>query len=217
MKIRKYIVLASLLFFALFIAFTLYLKKGDFGIYDLWVTVTLQKHISTVFDLPFTIFSLLGAIEITGPVWLVIVVYFMIRKNWLTVLALTTFVFSQIIEIIGKSFLYHPAPPDHFFRGVEFLEFPRIYVPTNYSYPSGHLLRTTFLVFFIAGFFYLSKRKIKFWFYIVLFVLFGIMALSRVYLGEHWTSDVLGGFFLGASCAFLSLATIKIARNKNHT
>jgi membrane-associated phospholipid phosphatase len=31
------------------------------------------------------------------------------------------------------------------------------------------------------------------------------MLTSRIYLGEHWTSDVIGGGLLGASFAFLSL------------
>jgi len=32
----------------------------------------------------------------------------------------------------------------------------------------------------------------------------GVMLMSRVSLGEHWTSDVVGGAILGTSAAFFS-------------
>ncbi|MEO5953342.1 MAG: phosphatase PAP2 family protein [Chloroflexia bacterium] len=70
---------------------------------------------------------------------------------------------------------------------------------TSYSFPSGHVTQYT-LVF---GFcFYLAFTLVKPGFLRnILLVLTGAMivlvAPSRIWLGQHWASDVLGGYALG--------------------
>ena len=61
------------------------------------------------------------------------------------------------------------------------------------SYPSGHAT-TVFAVAFVVG---LSYRRAHWWG--VSIVGAALIALSRVYLGHHYPSDVLGGAILGAS------------------
>jgi len=75
------------------------------------------------------------------------------------------------------------------------------------SYPSGHVL--AFTVFF--GFLlYLLFKKTK---YIngeiipaiLLILLIAAIGLSRIYLGVHWASDVLGGYLLGVLWLMLAI------------
>ena len=65
---------------------------------------------------------------------------------------------------------------------------PTIHV-TPYGYPSGHTMRTTLL----AGTL-LRKRPV------IAAGLVAAMMASLVYLGDHWTSEVLGGLCLGWVC-----------------
>lgn len=73
----------------------------------------------------------------------------------------------------------------------------------SYSFPSNHAINN----FAAAVFFYRLFPKFK-W---ILFVTATLVAISRVYLGLHYPSDILGGALIG--CAFgyvFSLAALQI-------
>ena len=72
------------------------------------------------------------------------------------------------------------------------------------SFPSGHALMSAAVYLTLAGL--LGRRGVDapvrrslFWLAVALVLLIGI---SRVYLGVHWPSDVLGGWVLGALWAW---------------
>lgn len=72
----------------------------------------------------------------------------------------------------------------------------------TYSFPSGHVLHYT--VFYGLLFFIVAVNFKPSWQRTVLLVVLALpialVGLSRVYLGEHWASDVLGGYLVGALC-----------------
>lgn len=75
----------------------------------------------------------------------------------------------------------------------------RLVDETGYSFPSGHSITSMvfygYLIYLIYK--YVDNRKIKIPLMIFLILLIPIIGLSRIYLGVHYTSDVLGGFLLG--------------------
>lgn len=79
---------------------------------------------------------------------------------------------------------------------------------TSWAFPSGHTLRATVLFGFLAVFLSASLSALWRWLpYALAAVLTMAVALSRLYLGVHWLTDVLGSLALGlAWVAALGLA-----------
>lgn len=71
-----------------------------------------------------------------------------------------------------------------------------------YGFPSGHSTMSVVLYGFLA--ILLARRLVGAWRWVlfssVMLIAF-VIGVSRLYLGAHWLSDVLGGYFIGASCA----------------
>ena len=93
-----------------------------------------------------------------------------------------------------------PLPPKELSRSVELIPFAHVALAG--SFPSGHVARAAFL----AG-----VAHVPAWLAVSLVAL---MMLTRVYLGEHWPSDVLGGLLLGVLVA--QVAVVAERRFRRH-
>ncbi|MGB5637167.1 MAG: phosphatase PAP2 family protein [Waterburya sp.] len=67
----------------------------------------------------------------------------------------------------------------------------------SFSYPSGHALGSTVLYGFLAYLFATRFPQFSWLIYLLAVALIGAIGLSRLYLGVHWPTDIIGGYGIG--------------------
>lgn len=110
------------------------------------------------------------------------------------------FVVLVPVELAMKIFVDQPAVPSDFWRDAYY---PLAALALQGTFPSGHAIRTGFLCAFLAILLAARGGIIGRIAPPGLGILAVLIGLSRVYLGDHWLSDVIAGLILGTSLALI--------------
>jgi membrane-associated phospholipid phosphatase len=108
-----------------------------------------------------------------------------------------------LLYSLTKHFVQRPRPPSNIWLAD---------VGRSTSFPSGHAVQSlaTFLALGLVGAAWLSKPRWAAW--VPALILAAGVGWSRVYLGVHWTSDVLAGWLIAAAWITIVLWLAGIAR-----
>jgi membrane-associated phospholipid phosphatase len=122
---------------------------------------------------------------------LIVLLIYGFGLHWEAVSALIAAVFSTAINVLVKDLIQRPRPTAAVVHVLDMIN--------SYSFPSGHVmfyLGFFGFIWFLA--FSLLKPSLKRG---LLLVFFGglvlLIGISRIYVGEHWASDVVGSYLLG--------------------
>lgn len=130
-------------------------------------------------------------------------IFLIIVRDEKGIMVIINIINVQLLNVIVKWIVKRNRP-----TGLRLIE------ESYYSYPSGHAM----LTFIIYGFliYLIYKRmhtKLLKWIFIIMVILIIMMiGISRIYLGVHYFSDIIGGYLL--SLIYLMIGN-KIWRN-NH-
>ncbi len=130
---------------------------------------------------------------------LTIVLVILIKNKKIGISIFSNLVIITILNQLIKRILQRPRPTEY-----------RIIEETGYSFPSGHsMVSMAFYGYLIYLIYKYVKNKYLKWISIVLLsILICSIGVSRIYLGVHYTSDVLGGFLLSISYLVIYISAV---------
>ena len=190
---------------------------------DFAVTVKVQERIDRSAHLRLASLvgnTMEGATFFSSPEFTVVVtilitakaLYDRRRKQWnykafVIPLALTML---GLIEIFGKSIVHHPSPMYSMIKNPTSI-FPANYINEQFSYPSGNAARAVFLSFVLLLTIEqlnnnIMKKRLSIGLGLGIYV--ALVSVSRVYLGHHWLSDVIGGILVGSALGVLTWMSV---------
>lgn len=151
-----------------------------------------------------TFFGFVTFLGYLGMIWVGISLYLYFKQKNKFKKLLATVVLAYILSLILgewllKNIIQRPRPQFDIAGTIVPFDFNR-----SFSFPSGHAV-ISFAAAYILG---REHKKLK-WFYYLLAI---IISFSRIYLGKHYPSDVIGGALIGL---FVGIFSHKISKLLN--
>ncbi|MEO8387477.1 phosphatase PAP2 family protein [Polaromonas sp.] len=178
------------------------LSKDPLVQLDLAVFHFLQSLRTESMDRLMIVITEMGSVGVILPLVVVVVAWLAWRRSWRTAgywIAVTAF--AEVLVQLLKVTLGRHRPID-LYVGME-----------RFSFPSGHAVLSTVILGFLA--FLLSRcetLRIRLLIGAATAIAVTLIAFSRLYLGAHWLSDVVGGICLGL--AWIALASMVYTQRK---
>ena len=191
-KIRWIILFICLVIF-LFIAedvFNKEMMKADIIGYNLVSKYLISENVTPIVKI---ITNLGGAFTL---ITISIISIVIIRDKKIGISILLNLLSISALNLALKNILQRPRPNEF-----------RIIDESGYSFPSGHSMISMAFYGFIIYLIYKNVKNnyLKYGLIAFLSILIFLIGISRIYLGVHYTSDVIAGFLI--SIAYLMIVT----------
>ncbi|GGL46483.1 phosphatase PAP2 family protein [Sporolactobacillus putidus] len=167
------------------------------GYFDLYLIYLIQGHITSL-----NTSFMIAVTQLASPVIMIfltflVIILLLIRRCLVTAfwISATLVISAAIVNPLLKQLIGRPRPT-----------IDRLIHVSGYSFPSGHSIAATVFYGMIAtmSFIYLRKIYQKVLIGLAATSIIFLIMYSRVYLGVHYPTDVVGGFLLGTATVCFS-------------
>ena len=183
-KYSKWVVMVIFLILFSIFAYKIVMNKSiyiDNIVYDFICDNFMSERMTNVVKILTSLGSALVIIILT------IVLFIAIKNKKIAISVVINLIVITILNNLLKIIFLRPRP-----------DVNNLILESGYSFPSGHsatgMAFYGYLIYLIYK--YVNNKKIKIPLIIFLSLIIVAIGLSRIYLGVHYTSDVLGGFLL---------------------
>ncbi len=162
---------------------------------DLAITRELQESSSPLIYWPLYAISYIGYPLQSAVVVTAVVAVLLALRHWIAALFCVATLLADAFVAVLKVVVARQRPTS---------QLVHVVTPLNsQSFPSGHVVHYTVFYGFLICVLLVSFRPswLRNGLIAICAALIVLVGISRVYLGEHWASDVLGGYLIG--CLFL--------------
>lgn len=178
---RRYLFLIPLV---LFIADYLLIVNGWMKIIDQFVFESLRFFAGDQLTEIFKIITNLGSF---WGILIVIFLVFLVNRK-VSYICLGASIIQTSLNRVIKAIVRRPRPNvDVFIR------------ESNFSFPSGHAMAITCLYGLLIYYLYKSEIRYRKLLIVICVLIIVLVSLSRIYLGVHYFSDIIGGILLSSS------------------
>lgn len=197
MKRKKFLIIGLILFILCIVITTLVVTDStyvfDNNIYNF--IISFKSDSMTKIMKCITFFASTKTIVIMALLSLLL----LLKKYKGTLYLAITLICSTIINCTIKPIIKRARPLHEY-----------LVVENTYSYPSGHAMAAMTFYGFIIFLIIKSNlnRSVKVFFVTILSLLIILIGISRIYLGVHYPSDIIGGFIISGLILTLSIYLI---------
>lgn len=171
---------------------------------DASVLLWIQENLRADWLTPFMVFyTKLGGL---GLIWILTSLVFLCFKKtrWAGVAGLMALVFSLAVNNVCLKRLIARIRPYEVIEGLQLIGKNA----TDFSFPSGHT-GSSFAA--ATAFFWTFKKGKARW---ILILGAALMAFTRLYIGIHYPTDIIGGLITGSLCGYAAYRIIDFVRGK---
>lgn len=177
------------------------LTRGDAAV-NAW----MESHSTEPGETIFRVVSWIGAPVLAATVIITLIVLAR-RRDWFHAWAVALVTGGGLLLTEILKLVFHRARP---LTAAEFMTHP------SYSFPSGHAMNSMIAYGFLAVLLLDRTRERGRRVVIVLgaLALTGVIGFSRVYLGVHFATDVVGGWLAGAAWLLVGIGGYRFAQQR---